>query len=160
MGIKEFDLRKPVIEFFERKGYICLVECYLCGGFCDIVALKYFERVGRKIPDIKFLLAVELKISNIASVVRQAEKNIYRSNASFIAIPKERFMKLRESSLNRIKNLGLGVITIDGNSVKVKVLPKASKPKLTKRLKKKLWSRVKYGTRRSKKYMKGHRHDI
>ena len=101
-----------IVKHFNSLGYYCVLEC-MVAGYCDVVACKWSERVGRRIPTLLDAIAIELKISNIASVISQSHWNLYHVNASYAAMPLEFCRKMKNKSLEAFKDKGVGLLGVD-----------------------------------------------
>lgn len=102
IGLRENDLRQPVHQFLEKKGFKVLDERKLFARKIDVV--------GRRRSDV---VAVELKLSDWKAAIEQARLNLRVSDFSYIALqdPLGRF----GSSLfiEAIQN-GIGVLSVNG----------------------------------------------
>ena len=78
--MREFDLRKPVCLWLDSLGYTPLLECWSCNQ-CDIVGVKFGDKV---LTDV---VCVELKLRDVAGVVRQLDSHVFRSRLTYAAFP-------------------------------------------------------------------------
>ena len=101
-----------VVKHFHSLGYYCVLEC-MVAGYCDVVACKWSERVGRRKPALLETVAIELKISDIAGVISQAYWNLYHANASYAAMPLDFCRKMRNKSLEAFKDKGVGLLGVN-----------------------------------------------
>ena len=144
MSIKrEFDMREPVCNWLLIQDFCPAVEFRLCNHSCDIVGSRYGERpAARRIPPLLELWSVELKMDDVAGVIRQAKKNARRSNRSWCAFPDFRIAKMRDSTIDRFENEGLGLLSV-GSKVEV-IIPAVSGERiLFDNHIRQLWRRVK-----------------
>lgn len=100
--MRESDLRQPVHQFLEKKGFKVLDERRLFSRKIDIVA--------RKGGDV---VAVELKLSNWRDAIEQARLNLRVSDYSYVALqdPLGRFDS--RIFLDAIQN-GIGLLSVNG----------------------------------------------
>jgi hypothetical protein len=56
---------------------------------------------------------VELKLFDVAGVIRQAKANRYVANLSYAAMPKERVIHMRPQTLDKFTALGIGLLSVD-----------------------------------------------
>lgn len=105
--MKEFDLRKPVCRWLLERGLSPVLECQSLNN-CDVVGVKFIERPLQLVE----MVAVELKLKDLAGVLRQCERNDYHSTETWAAMPLEFARKHRESFVQR----GYGLVGINGES--------------------------------------------
>lgn len=110
---RESDMREPVKAYLVERGFFPAVEFCLHGcGITDIVAGSYAAREGRKIPKLFEVVAVELKLTAFAEVLRQAKRNRRHCDWSYIAMPDYRIAKMRTSTFNQIESQGIGLLSV------------------------------------------------
>ncbi len=119
----EADMRFPIVDWLNQQGYEDAHECQM-GGYCDVIGFRFARRTNRRIPQLLTVIAIELKMSNVAQVVGQAIGNLYYSNASYAAMPQERCNKMRETTKRQFLDNGIGLLSVDRNIVKVLIAPK------------------------------------
>jgi len=147
--MKEKELKPIIADWLQNKNYYCIYELLL-GGYCDVVACKWNERVGRKVPKLIDVIAVELKLDDVSGVIRQAVSNKYYVNESYAAMPKSRINKMREGTLNKFKQAGVGLLSV-GDGVEEVVKPEINLfESFDKYLVKRVWSRKLRDVRRAK----------
>lgn len=111
---KERDMREPVTRYLIERGFLPAVEFWLHGcGQADIVAGLYAKREGRKIPTLLEVVAIELKLSDFAGVLKQAARNKDCCDWSYIAMPSERIAKMRAATKIAIISEGIGLLSVD-----------------------------------------------
>ena len=110
----EFDMRFPVKQWLASQSYSVMVEFVLI----DIVAVQYGERRGRAIPPIRELIAVELKLHDVAGVIRQASSNLHLADKSYAAMPEQRIEAMRSDTIRKFIDAGIGLLSV-GESVQV-----------------------------------------
>ncbi len=94
---RERDMTPVVAAWIEAQGMTPRYEVMMPGGYCDITACalsveKLALREARKRgwrPLHTRLIAVELKLSRIGEVIRQARENLHGAEESWIAMPLE-----------------------------------------------------------------------
>lgn len=110
---REFDMREPVKSYLLSMGFFPAVEFWLHGyGPSDIVAASYLERVGRKVPELFEVVAVELKLEDFAGVLKQAKRNWQLSDWSYIAMPIERVQRMRKATRDLVVASGVGLLAV------------------------------------------------
>lgn len=110
----EHDLRQPVANWLKFQGFEVAHECLL-GGYCDLIGFRFAPRVGRRIPPLEYVVAVELKVRDIAGVIRQAKSNRHYANESYAAMPRERCIRMRQPTLERFLSAGIGLLRVDAS---------------------------------------------
>lgn len=115
--LKETDLYPGVKRFLERQGYV--VKSEIKG--CDIVAIR-----GEEAPVI-----VELKIGFTVALLLQGIDRLGLSDAVYLAIAEPR-RAVRHDLVKLCRRVGLGLLTVRGQSVEavadpVPYLPRADK---------------------------------
>lgn len=142
---KESDMREPVKAWLMDRGYLPAVEFWLTNaGITDIVAGAYAARVGRKIPTLQQVVAVELKLSDVAGVISQATMNRHRCDWSYAAMPIERVEKMRNRTLDKFAEVGVGLLAV-GNEIVERIVPRQGNGlPIERREVKQLWRRVRH----------------
>ncbi len=138
---KEGKLRRPVIDWLCSLGMTPVFEVYLRHGTCDIVGVQWGERFGRSVPAMLRIVAIELKVSDVAGVLRQAEANRPYIGESYAAMPKWRTQKMRQSTLQSFKDAGVGLISVTEESCRCLVMPLVNLDADSQMMKRKLWRR-------------------
>ena len=106
----EFAMREQAKAFLLERGFLPVVEFWLAGyGPADVVGGKFGPRTGRRVPDLLEVVAIELKLDDVAGVVAQAVRNRVHADWSFAAMPAERVAKMRPTTLElfTINQIGL-----------------------------------------------------
>jgi hypothetical protein len=117
---KESMMREPVKAYLMARGFFPAVEFWLHGcGPSDIVAGSYAKREGRKIPKLWEVVAVELKLSDFATVLMQAKRNRNLCDWSYIAFPAGRIEKMRETTKQAMRDAGVGLLSVGEQVVEV-----------------------------------------
>jgi len=107
-------MREPVKAYLMDRGFFPAVEFCLHGcGITDIVAGSYCVREGRRIPRLWEVVAVELKLTDFAEVLRQARRNKKHCDWSFIAMPSERIGKMQQATKGAIRLAGIGLLSVE-----------------------------------------------
>jgi len=144
--MREFDLRTPVCSYLLAREYFPAVEFWLHnGGCCDIVAGKYADRVGRSVPNLLRVVAVELKLEKVGEALGQAKRNAPHCDWSYVAMPSDRVRKLKCSTRLRFRKEGIGLIEVheDLSEVVEVIAPKHQATfGYRDKNRKKLWRRV------------------
>lgn len=139
----EGKLREPVVRWLQAQQMTPVFEVYLMAGTCDIVGVQFGQRVGRLIPPAVQICAVELKLHDVAGVLRQAISNRYYVTHSWAAMPAPRVAKMASRTIRKFIVAGVGLLSVD-KSVTVVVKPNPSQPDtcwFTNNLPRKLWRR-------------------
>ena len=118
----ENEMRAPVVKWLQSQGMECAHEC-MFSGYCDVIGFEFASRVGRSIPPLKRVIAVELKMSNVRAVIQQARNNKYVVSASYAAMPSFRCAKMRETTLKKFKAAGVGLLSVNGDEVTTLIEP-------------------------------------
>ncbi len=119
-GFRETDLYPPIKAFLEGQGYDVKAEI----GACDVVACR-----GAEPPVI-----VELKTRFTLDLVLQATDRQRLSDQVYVAVPLgppgAAMRGRRAARLKRLcRQLGLGLIVVDGTAVEVRCDPAPYRPK-------------------------------
>lgn len=109
--IKEGALRKPVALWLSGRGYIPVFEM-VTSGICDVMAGLFAPQSGRYVPNILQIIAVELKLHDVAGVLYQAEQNTHHSNYSWAAMPAARVAKMSPKTLEKFRASGVGLLSV------------------------------------------------
>lgn len=121
---KERDMRDPVKLYLQSRHFVPVVEFCLHGaGITDVVAGIYAPRVGRRVPELLEVAAVELKLTDVGGVLKQAIRNRLCCDWSYIAMPSHRIEKMRQSTRDVIRESGVGVLSVDVHGVKEVICP-------------------------------------
>ena len=142
---KESLMREPVKAYLIERGFFPAVEFWLHGcGPSDIVAGSYAKREGRKIPKLWEVVAVELKLSDFATVLMQAKRNKHLCDWSYIAFPVERIEKMRDATKQAIRDAGVGLLSVGDEVVEVITPQKGGGLPGGRNQVKTLWRRVRH----------------
>jgi hypothetical protein len=112
----------------------------MLSGYCDVVGVRFAERIGRPIPPVLLAVAVELKLTNVAAVIRQARYNLHFAHESYCAMPNTRCAKMLPATLERFRAARVGLLSVSVDQVEV--LIKSGEGKWQDRYRRKLWRRV------------------
>lgn len=115
--MKEKELRPIVDLWLQRQGYQVGHELLL-SGYCDVVGFLFDKRTSRYIPCLLKVIAVELKVSDVAGVISQAECNRYFVDKSFAAMPAERCQSMGQKTLSKFKKSKVGLLAV-GDAVEI-----------------------------------------
>jgi len=117
----ENDMRQSIVAWLDDHGCEAAHECWVHGGYCDVIGFKFAPRLGRPIPKLLQNVAVELKMSNVRQVIRQASQNKRGANASYAAMPTERCKKMRDSTRQKFIANGVGLLSVHGEQVNIEI---------------------------------------
>lgn len=150
----EREMRPAVIAWLRATGHPnhCF-ESSFGHGYVDIVGFRFAEQTSRRIPPLEAVAVVELKLSKIAEVIRQALNNRTFIAASWCAMQTAFVASMRPQTLDKFKDAGVGLLAVDGLEVKTIVLPLGTlrnvhpedephyRKYITKRMPARLWRR-------------------
>ncbi len=143
----ERELRAPVHAWLVARGMTPVYELLL-GGYCDMVGLRFAERVGRPIPALLEVVAVELKLVRIAEVLDQAKNNRPHAHESYAAMPADRCARMLGATLAEFERAGVGLLSI-GDVVDVMIKPVGTpEGARTEWYRKRWWARMRRDERR------------
>lgn len=118
-------MRSQVCRWLVENGLTPIFEVYLCHT-CDFVGVEFAEQTGRLIPAIKRSIAVELKLDDVAGVIKQSVLNQHRVATVYAAMPKGRVTKMRPETIDKFRLQGIGLLSVTAFGVEVVVEPIAS----------------------------------
>jgi hypothetical protein len=135
----EREMRPIVARWLEGLGYTVVFE-YPClwdaPGICDVVGVRFAERTGRRIPAIDSLVAVELKLDDVAGVLDQCYNNRLAVHESYAAMPTERIERMRPETIRRFTLQSIGLLAVaPSGDVEVVIPP-------NDRVRRALWRKV------------------
>jgi hypothetical protein len=112
----EIELVNPITNFLKNKGYYVKKEVRI--GFCraDIVGIKKNVAV-----------AVELKLNDWKKAIIQAKNYQLGSDYVYIAFPLKNIYNIIRKTELILKNEGIGLLTINEKTNKVKVIIESKK---------------------------------
>jgi len=107
----EAEMRLKVVALLHAEG---LEVCHESNKLrnCDLVGFEFEPRVGRPVPKVKRVWAIELKVKNFIDVLSQSMSHQPRVNKSFAAMPSEVLLKARPESLSQFEEQGIGMIAV------------------------------------------------
>jgi hypothetical protein len=111
---REFELIKPVCDYFTTKGYRIFHEVSI--GFCraDIVAIKE-----------NMVTAVELKLSDKKKAIVQAKNYQFGADFVYLAFPLTKIHQIIQTSQQLLIKEGIGLLSIHENDCSISVVIKA-----------------------------------
>lgn len=122
----ERDMRPAVDAWLLSEGMLqTLYESRIFHN-ADMVGVRFANRVGRAIPPLVAVRVVELKLSDIAGVLRQARRHREHPVFSYAAMPADRIERMRLDTLQRFAATGVGLLAVTGESVATVVSPQMS----------------------------------
>ena len=116
--MKENAMRPAIVGWLNRNGYYAAHEC-LVGGYCDVIGCMWSDRVGRRKPELLEMICVELKMRDIAGVIRQAKGNHYHANLSYCAMPLDFCKKIQKRSIQKFIDANVGLLSVDEHKVEI-----------------------------------------
>ena len=111
MSITEKTLRPIVETWLQKWGYYVAHEVMMC-GYCDLIGCKWEERIGRRIPAIQEIVAVELKIRDTTGVLQQAKINQSVADYSYAAMPLDLCARMKPKNRQRFTEVGIGLLAV------------------------------------------------
>lgn len=121
--MKERSMRQQVCQWLIDKNFIPVFEVHLATfGATDIVAGR-FAYVDTKAPPLVDVMAIELKVCDIAGVLRQATNNRHIVPWSYAAMPASVCARMRKKTQAMFWLNGIGLLSV-GDTVTEIVAPK------------------------------------
>ena len=141
MWFREREMRPLVSQWLRDQGLIPIWEVQTV-HLCDIIGVQFEERTGRRIPELLRTIAIELKLSDIGGVLRQAQNNQYRCDESWAAMPSDLCRSMRGATLLRFENAGVGLLSVGDVDITIIRPAKFDKVIVSEAFKKNLWRRT------------------
>lgn len=146
MFSKERDMRGPVERWIVAQGMVFVFESCIGSGIADVVGGRFVpnHKPGHSIPFIKNTFAIELKLRDIAGVIRQAKCNRQDVEFSWAAMPQSLIGNFQSSTLQKFAKDGVGLLGVSENDVRIILGPQRGRPELwrTERVRRILWRRL------------------
>tara|TARA_Y100000310_G_C20080301_1_gene533501 strand:- start:65 stop:511 length:447 start_codon:yes stop_codon:yes gene_type:complete len=117
----EKELRKPINNWLLENHLEDAHECLL-SGYCDVLGFRFYPRIGRRIPELETVIGIELKLKDIGGVLSQARNNQYFVNASYAAMPENICKRMRQSTKEKFRIDGIGLISVNIDLNKTKII--------------------------------------
>lgn len=147
----ERDMRPAVDAWLRARGMTdTLWESFLFQN-ADLVGVRFARREGLAIPPIDLVIVVELKMHDVAGVLRQCHKQRHYPAEVYAAMPRERVVIMRPATLSRFRTVGSGLLSVDGDEVQVMIEPIVSDVEWGTYRPESLWRRVSQLRRNSEK---------
>lgn len=125
MGTAEFKLeihmRIPVCNWLRSAGLVYAVEPFLRYGSADIIAGRFAERTGRRVPPFTDGHLIELKLIDVNGVLTQSLRNCSVAEFSYAAMPASRCQMMRSATRQRFVDNGVGLLSVTPKAVEVLV---------------------------------------
>lgn len=137
--MREVEMRPAVEAWLDQRGCVYWHESTILGN-ADVVGVRFALRTGRLIPAVELAVAVELKVRDIATAIRQARHHTWYVHESYVAMPGDRCDKMRPRTLARFRVARVGLLAVDGERLKILVQPGSGK--FRESLRKRLWRRA------------------
>jgi len=115
--MKENELRPIIDLWLQQQGYQVGHELLL-SGYCDVIGFAFDKRTGRRIPSLVEVIAIELKINDVAGVIEQARNNRYFVDKSFAAMPASCCEIMRRGTIRKFKKNKVGLLAV-GDTVEI-----------------------------------------
>lgn len=120
-----------------------LRELWLSGttGPVDVVAVRFAERIGKPIPAVERVIAIELKLDDVSGVIGQC-RHSRAAHAVFAAMPRERIDRMRSATVQRFRDEGIGLLAVDiAHGITVVVYAEEHADPIGQHIRRKLWRR-------------------
>ena len=154
----ECQMRPAIVKWLADMGHLPVFEVHVNRYHpCDIAGVKFDERLGRSIPELKSLIAIELKLFRVADVIQQASRNAACATCSYAAMPKSTCDLFTLKTVRRFEEAGIGLLSVDvdGGFVFEEVVePQVNREPICDRLRKNLWRRRNEPVRGPKKFVR------
>ena len=135
----EREMRPAIINWLNCNGYEAAYEC-MVGVWCDVVGSLWSERIGRAKPNLLEMICIELKMRDMTTVIYQAKCNHYHSNLSYCAMPLDFCERMRPRSVQNFVDAGVGLLSVDGESVKIIIYSNYKNQEPDEVFRNRLWS--------------------
>ena len=112
--LRERDMRPMIDDWLRDRDFVPAHECLLSAyvEYVDVLGIRFCPRVGRAIPELDMLVAVELKLNDIAGVLRQSRSNRHYVHFAYAAMPEDRCKRMREKTRDKFRVAGIGLLAI------------------------------------------------
>lgn len=146
-AMKEREMRPAVMEWCIAQSHVPVCEVFVWTHTADIVAAKYAERVGRRVPPLESLIGIELKLNDIPGVIKQCVNLHRHTNQVYAAMPASRVKKMKQRTLDQFLQARVGLLAVRKTQVKVIInsfgllLPSPDEWQ-RQSMEKKLWRRI------------------
>ena len=117
----EREMRPPVERWLLANGYTVRHERQVCGGYADLIGVRWHPRVGRLIPEIAEVIVVELKVRDVGGVLRQLAGAMCVAHRVWAAMPEPIVRSMRAGTLRRFREKGYGLLGVRENWVQIYV---------------------------------------
>lgn len=120
--MRERDLR-PIVDrwCFDQGMFTAHEMCVCASAMCDVVGLRFSQRVSRKRPQLEFIVAIELKLDDVSGVIYQARRNSHFAHQSYAAMPEERVSRMKPGTLQVFELNGVGLMSVSDTGVQIVV---------------------------------------
>ena len=121
----EKEMKMPVTRWLNSQGFEVGYEL-LIGGYADVIGFEFEKCIGRKIPRLKGVVVVELKLRDIKGVICQARGNKYHIGESWAAMPKDFCDRMSQVWIHKFMHEGIGLLSVNScGEVEVIIRPSA-----------------------------------
>lgn len=145
----EKELKIPVVEWLKKQGYEVTQESGIFSN-CDLIGFKFQQQNGRNVPELEYVIAIELKLKDIKGVLNQCRLHRHRANEVYAAMPVEVVQKFRFDTIQKFWDMGIGLLTVDVNNQDVQIRHSSLKYLVDLQNKKRvLWRWHKFNNRNS-----------
>ena len=136
----EKEMKLPVTRWLNDRGFEVGYELMIA-GYADVIGFDFAPRTSRKIPQLRRVVVVELKLRDIKGVIRQARTNKYFVGESWAAMPEDFCKRMKQEKYDKFVQEGIGLLSVNEEEVKVVIQPSGSYDFNNKRrwLQKKFW---------------------
>ncbi len=145
----EREMRPVVFEWCKSQNLIPVCEVLVQSHMADIVAVSYHPRVGNRVPVVKELVGLELKLSDTKGVLRQCSNLKYWCHRVYAVMPRSKCLRIRPDNLAEFTKSGVGLLMHDETKLEELLAPELVTPTAYKSnfeaFQKNLWRRIRSG---------------
>ena len=111
---KEKDLRVHIIKWLNENGLEVAHECYSMNN-CDVVGFEFWPQTNRRVPELRRVIAIELKIKDFQGVLMQCRDHRRYANQVYAAMPKIIVDKIKLETCYKFIEQGIGLLSVADN---------------------------------------------
>ena len=116
----EKELKPKIVKWLNDNGYEAAHECYNFNN-CDVIGFEFYKQQKREIPDIKRIVAIELKVRDILGVLLQCRTHRHNATTVYAAMPESFCKTMTLKSKLKFFEQGIGLLSV-GENVKIEVI--------------------------------------
>ena len=142
-------MRPVVFDWCKANGLIPVCEVNVKSHMADMIAVDYHPRIGKKVPTVRELVGIELKLSDVKGVLHQCSNLKSWCHRVYAVMPRTKCLKLKPDSLTEFTKLGIGLLMHDETKLEELLAPMPLTPTIYKDwyeyFQKNLWRRIRAG---------------